>query len=101
EAQIVQHLIEPCTAIFASEIPFIMSRGNHETRGAFRREFKQYFSYPTNKYYFSFKQGPVYWVVLDTGEDKPDDHPVYGGVVDFDSYRQEQVDWLTKVVTSE
>ncbi|WP_051293368.1 FN3 domain-containing metallophosphoesterase family protein [Olivibacter sitiensis] len=50
EQQIFDHLVLPITALFASEKPFIMSRGNHETRGKFRREFKDYFSYPTDKY---------------------------------------------------
>lgn len=98
EQQIIDHLLLPVTAQFASEKPFIMSRGNHETRGKFRREFKDYFSYPTDKYYYSFKQGPVYWIILDTGEDKPDDHPVYAGIVDFDGYRREQALWLEQVV---
>lgn len=98
EQQIIDHLLLPVTALFASEKPFIMSRGNHETRGKFRREFKDYFSYPTDKYYYGFKQGPVYWIILDTGEDKPDDHPVYAGIVDFDGYRREQALWLEQVV---
>jgi len=100
EQQIIDHLLLPVTALFASKKPFIMSRGNHETRGKFRRALKDYFSYPTDKYYYSFKQGPVYWVVLDTGEDKPDDTPVYAGIVDFDAYREEQANWLKEVVKS-
>lgn len=101
EQQIIDHLLVPVTSLFASEKPFIMSRGNHETRGKFRREFKDYFSYPTDSYYYSFKQGPVYWIILDTGEDKPDDHPVYAGIVDFDSYRKEQALWLEQVTQRE
>lgn len=101
EQQIIDHLLLPCTSLFASEKAFIMSRGNHETRGKFRREFKDYFSYPTGKYYYSFKQGPVYWVILDTGEDKPDEHPVYAGIVDFDAYRKEQAKWLMQVVAGD
>ncbi|GAA4802534.1 metallophosphoesterase [Olivibacter ginsenosidimutans] len=98
EQQIIDHLLLPITSLFASEKAFIMSRGNHETRGKFRREFKGYFSYPSDKYYYSFKQGPVYWIILDTGEDKPDDAPVYAGIVDFDHYRLEQARWLAEIV---
>lgn len=98
EQQIVNHLLLPCTDLFASRKPFLMIRGNHETRGKFRREFKNYFALPDNKFHFSFKQGPVYWVVLDTGEDKPDDHPVYAGIVDFDAVRERQAKWLAEVV---
>ena len=98
EQQIVDHLLMPTTNIFASEKPFLMVRGNHETRGKFRREFKNYFALPNDKYHFSFKQGPVYWVMLDTGEDKPDDHPVYAGIVDFDGLRERQARWLEEIV---
>src|SRR5690606_9294722 len=38
EKQIIDHLITPITQSFASETPFIMSRGNHETRGKFARD---------------------------------------------------------------
>lgn len=94
EQQIIDHLLTPCTHLFASSIPFLMVRGNHETRGKYAREFKDYFSYTGGKYYFTFNWGPVHWTVLDTGEDKEDTHPVYGGIVDFDGFREEQAKWL-------
>lgn len=98
EKQIIDNLLTPCTTLFASKIPFIMIRGNHETRGKFRRAFKNYFTLPNNSYHFTFNQGPVCWVVLDTGEDKPDDHPVYAGIVAFDALRERQAHWLKEVV---
>lgn len=93
-------LLQPVTTSFASISPFVMVRGNHETRGKFARDFKQYFDYPENKFYHSFKMGPIYWIVLDSGEDKPDEHEVYGGTVDYDHYRLEQKAWLEKVLKS-
>jgi len=101
EQQLIDHLFLPCTRLFASERPFVMVRGNHETRGKFRREFKEYFNFPADRYHFSFKQGPVYWVILDTGEDKPDDHPVYAGIVDFDAVRERQAKWLAEIVETD
>lgn len=98
EQQLIDHLIEPCTALFASETPFILSRGNHETRGKYARQIKDYFAYPKDKYYFTFQEGPVFFIVLDTGEDKPDDAPVYADIVDFDAYREEQKEWLENQV---
>lgn len=77
-----------------------MIRGNHETRGSFAREYKRYFDYPENKFYQAFRIGPIYWIILDSGEDKPDDHEVYGGTVDYDNYRLEQKEWLAKVLQS-
>ena len=38
--------------------------------------------------------------MLDGGEDKDDQHPVYAGLVDFDNYRREQAEWLRGVVAS-
>ena len=96
EAQVINHLLSPCADLFAKSKPFLMLRGNHETRGKFRAELKNYFSYPTNQYYFSFNWGPVHFTLLDTGEDKPDDAEVYGGIVNFDSFREEQAIWLEK-----
>lgn len=100
EQQLIDHLIEPCTNLFASEIPFILSRGNHETRGKFCRQIKPYFTYPNNQYYNTFKQGPVLWIVLDTGEDKEDDAEVYANIVNFDKYREQQAKWLEKFMNS-
>ncbi|GAA3576055.1 metallophosphoesterase family protein [Snuella lapsa] len=94
EQQLIDHLIAPCTSLFASEKPFIMIRGNHETRGKFARNIKDYFQFPEQEYYFSFKQGPVHWIVLDSGEDKEDDTPVYGDIVNFDDFREQQAKWL-------
>ena len=96
ERQLIDHLIEPCTKLFASEKPLLMIRGNHETRGKYARNLKDYFSYKDNEYYFSFKQGPVHWIVLDTGEDKEDSAPAYGEIVCFDQFRETQALWLEK-----
>ena len=50
------------------------------------------------QFYFSFEHGPVYAIVLDTGEDKPDSEEVYAGIVDSDNYRREQAAWLEKEI---
>lgn len=100
QADLTEKLLKPVGNKFASKTPFVMVRGNHETRGSFARDYKKYFDYPENKYYQAFRMGPIFWVVLDSGEDKPDDHEVYGGTVDYDSYRLEQKEWLTKVLNS-
>jgi predicted phosphodiesterase len=100
EQQIIDHMLVPSTAVFASTKPFMFVRGNHETRGKFSRELPEYFSNKGGKGYFAYKWGPVFNIVLDTGEDKVDDHPVYAGIVDFDNYREEQVRWLKDIMKS-
>ncbi len=91
EQQLIDHMLLPCIETFAKNIPFVYVRGNHETRGIFRDEFLNYFE---NVGKFAFTLGPVRFVILDTGEDKEDTHPVYANLVDFDAYRSEQSEWL-------
>jgi len=38
---------------------------------------------------------------MDSGEDKPDEHPVYAGLVDFDRYRDEQREWLATITQTQ
>ncbi|MEJ5993664.1 metallophosphoesterase [Pedobacter sp. Du54] len=90
EQQIIDHMLLPIDS-FAKKIPFVYVRGNHETRGIFRDEFLNYFE---NVGKLAFTLGPVRFVILDTGEDKEDTHPVYANLVDFDAYRLEQAEWL-------
>ncbi|KAA5540575.1 purple acid phosphatase family protein [Adhaeribacter rhizoryzae] len=98
EDQLVNHLLNPLGQLFSTNTPFILSRGNHETRGKFARHLGNYFNNQEQKYYFSFQQGPVYAIVLDSGEDKTDGDKEYYGLVDFDKYRLQQVEWLKKEV---
>ena len=100
QQDLTEKLLKPIGDKFASHTPFLMIRGNHETRGSFSRSYKNYFDYPENKFYQAFKMGPIFWIILDSGEDKPDDHEVYGGTVDYDNYRLQQKEWLTKVLQS-
>src|SRR5690606_890589 len=97
---LTEKLFSPLGEVLGGRTPFVMVRGNHETRGAFARDIKPYFDYPGGNFYHSFKFGPVYWIVLDSGEDKPDDHEVYGGTVDYDTHRLNQRTWLEDVLQS-
>jgi len=105
QQQLIDHLLNPCSETFAQEKPFLFVRGNHETRGKFARKIHQYFTNPYNlqdqtQQYFSYVHGPVFSIALDTGEDKPDDHPVYAGLVHFDAYREKQAQWLEQTLQS-
>lgn len=97
EPQIIDHFLQPCTNAFAKNTPFVYVRGNHETRGKYCRELPQYFA---SVGYDAFTLGPVRFVILDTGEDKEDTHPVYAGIVDFDEYRREQAELLRQEIES-
>lgn len=101
ERQLFKSFLDTCVNRFASEKPFFYVRGNHETRGKFARQLKDYMDLPDNKYYYAQTIGPVRFVVLDGGEDKPDDSKEYSGLVAFDPYRLEELAWLKKEVSSD
>ena len=92
--QIFEGFLDTCVNVFAKDIPFILVRGNHETRGALARHLMDFVSPKDGRFYNSFTHGPAHFIVLDTGEDKPDSHPVYAGLADFDRYRDLQAEWL-------
>jgi predicted phosphodiesterase len=89
------------TETFATDIPLVYVRGNHETRGPGFSEYLNLFPTPTNTPYFTFRQGPVAFVVLDSGEDKPDSDIEYGGTAAYDAYREKMAEWLKEAIKSE
>jgi hypothetical protein len=101
ENQIVDNLLNPVGELFSTNTPFIFSRGNHETHGGYARQLGNYFDGQENKYYYSFSYGPMHAIVLDSGETKPDEDPVNGGIMDFDAYREKQAVWLAQEIKKE
>lgn len=86
---------------FAKEKPFVLVRGNHDTRGALARTYPEYIYRPHNHFYGTYRLGDIFIVLLDNGEDKPDTHHDYSGITAFDDYRVEQLEWLKAVIQSE
>ncbi len=82
---------------FAGSIPMVFVRGNHEARGNFARRVKDYLS-PQSNFYSGFSHGPAAFLVMDTGEDKPDRSAVFAGLDAFENYRTEQQQWLAEEV---
>ena len=81
-------------------VPTFFMRGNHEIRNAYSIGLRDHYDYVGNKTYGSFNWGDTRIVMLDCGEDKPDDHWVYYGLNDFTRLRNEQVDFLKKELAS-
>ena len=46
------------------------------------------------EFYYELHMGEYRFIVLDSGEDKNDWHPEYGGLADYAAYREEMADWL-------
>ena len=66
----------------------------HEIRNAYSIGLRDHYDYVGDRTYGSFNWGDTRIVMLDCGEDKPDDHWVYYGLNDFTQLRNEQVDFL-------
>jgi predicted MPP superfamily phosphohydrolase len=99
--QLYRGFIDTAVSYFAGNKAFCYIRGNHETRGFMARELKEYFDFKDNRFYYSFDRGPVHFIVLDCGEDKPDNNRYYFGLADYDSYRLEELEWLKNEIKSE
>ncbi|MDO5571204.1 MAG: FN3 domain-containing metallophosphoesterase family protein [Bacteroidales bacterium] len=80
--------------------PILYVRGNHELRGSSALNIKNYVDRIGNKYYSGFSWGDTRFVILDLGEDKPDDSPVFGGLIDLKQYIADQSEFLKKEVKS-
>lgn len=100
EKEVEEHLLQPMAWFASQSIPCFFLRGNHETRGAFARHLRDYLVLPGGKYYAAMSFGPMRVVLLDTGEDKPDDNKEYSGLVDFEPYISEEIAWLKHEIAS-
>lgn len=98
EPQIFTGFMDASVETFAKEIPIFYTRGNHETRGHANGKLYDYFPTRTGNFYYAFQDGPVYFLVLDSGEDKPDSDIEYSDLSDFDAYRSEQQKWVEQMV---
>lgn len=99
--QLFKDYLDASAALFAAGTPILFSRGNHETRGVFADSLGDYFPGRDGRFYGIYRYGDVCILLLDCGEDKPDDHAEYNGLADYDAYRAEECAWLKKAVRSE
>ena len=97
---VIKHMVLPIQEQ-AARLPLFYARGNHEGRGADFDKLYGMFPTSTGQFYYSFRQGPAAFLVLDAGEDKPDSHHEYGGTADYDSYRKMETEWLLNAVKEE
>lgn len=99
--EIVDNYIDVAARTFASQTRWYLSRGNHENRGVASYGFLDWFPTVSGNAYYTFRQGPVMFMVLDPGEDKPDTDIEYGGLGVFDRYRSQQAQWIAQAIESE
>lgn len=101
EDQILKGYLSSASELFASYVPFFHARGNHENRGWFSYRFLDYFPTTNGLPYYLVRQGPAAILILDCGEDKPDSDISYSGLILSDEYREQEAEWLEKVIETE
>jgi predicted phosphodiesterase len=99
-SQLFAGVLDASVKHFAKEKPLIYVRGNHEMRGSFARNLPDFIPAQECRTYSSFNHGPVHFIILDCGEDKPDSDESFHGLVDFDRFRTEEARWLQKDLES-
>ncbi|MDR2148826.1 MAG: metallophosphoesterase [Tannerella sp.] len=100
QEQLCRGYIDTLVSMFASEVPLVYARGNHETRGVYSDMVMRYFPTVSGQFYYQFNIGKTAFLVLDGGEDKPDSDIEYCGIADYDRYREQEAEWLKKTIQS-
>ena len=96
------------SADFMADIPTMFESGNHDFRGSWISK-KEEVVLPRDpsereggewdlKWNFAERLGDMALIGLDTGEDKPDAHPKWFGLANFEAYRRAQTKWLEKAL---
>ena len=97
---VLNSLIDFCVESFATKYPLYYVRGNHETRGRYALAFSQRFPSLAGRTFHTVTQGPAEFIILDSGEDKEDEHPEYSGLANFDYFRSQiETPWLRDLAT--
>ena len=86
------------------ERPVVYSRGNHDTRGLAAQLLPGYiptaFRNGRRETFYSFRQGGLWGLVLDCGEDKYDHNVEYGGTILFETFRKRETEYLEWLIAN-
>lgn len=94
----VQYAIEPLGHLTAG-LPLHFARGNHEGRGNNVWLFADI--YPNSSpapFYYTFRQGPVAFIVFDAGETGESRSILYSGGKVYEEYLAEQIEWAKEAM---
>ena len=82
-----------------SDLPVVFSRGNHEGRGSGVTLVEKVFPKAEGApYYYTFREGPVAFIVLDAGETGVKNSLALTGDRIYEEYLREQMDWAEKAM---
>lgn len=96
ENLLIPALLHPAETDFTAKAPLAFVWGNHDLRGVHGFRLADYVATPSGKSYYAIRSGPAAFVILNTGEDKPDAHPSFKGRVACEPLRKEQAEWLER-----
>ncbi len=86
--------------ITKGEIPCVISRGNHDLRGKYAEKLGEFLPTDSGRTYFTARIGALWILVLDCGEDKPDDHREYTGTVAFHPFRERESKFIEQIINN-
>lgn len=95
----IRTIFKICAGVTHGEIPVLNARGNHDTRGESSAEFTKYVGTDNGSVYFTLHIGRMFCIMLDCGEDKPDNHPEYGVTAAFEPYREAETEFIEKILS--
>lgn len=95
--RMIHNLADP---IGGAETPIFFIRGNHEIRNFYSAGMHSLIGYPNDKTYGGISWGDTRFMVLDCGEDKPDDNREYSGFNDFTQLRAEETEFIKRELKS-
>lgn len=98
---IIDEVLKPVSEYTNGTRPVYFVRGNHEARGGSLRDLPNFLALPNNSFYYTFSIGPIFGIVLDSGEDKLDSDDEYSGLADFKDYREDETKWLETLSESQ
>ena len=95
---LVRYAIEPMGTL-PQGLPVLFARGNHEGRGNNPKLISEVFRGREGApFYYSFRQGPVAFIVLDAGETGRERAILYSGAPVYEAYLAEQIAWAREAM---
>lgn len=99
EEEAAEYIVSFGGELSGGTLPVYYVRGNHETRGSYATSLSERLG--LDGFYYVTETDEYRFVILDSAEDKADDHPEYGGMTDYSAHRAEMVEWLEGLAPSE
>ena len=80
------------------EIVTVYSRGNHDLRGNHAEDLATYTPNRNGHSFYTFRVGPMWGILVDCGEDKPDTHAAYGNTICCHAFRKRETKYIEQVI---